>query len=270
MAKKDSEALPRKRVGDLLKKLRGQAGITQSRLAAVSMVGQSTISDLEQGKKETRRDNVVRLDRALNARKVLLDAWDAAFSGTGMTAYFREVAEAEQEASKIREYSLGLVPGVLQTEGYVRALSEVGKPEAKPETINQIVKARRQRQGILEREHPPTMTVLLDEVVLLRRFREPQVMRDQIAHLIKQSYRPRLNIQIVPIATEGHAGLGGSITLMEGPDDTFVYVESQETGVSLKQPEVVASYDRVFAELRSAAMPAPASRSRMEEIRGGI
>lgn len=244
--------------------------MTQMQLASASMVGQSTISDLEHGKKETRRDNVVRLDRALNARKVLLDAWDAAFSGTGMTAYFREVAEAEQEATKIRDYSLGLVPGLFQTEGYVRALTEVGKPEAESETINQIVKARQQRQRILERVHPPTMTVLLDEVVLRRRFRDPQVMRDQVAHLLKQSYRPRLNIQIVPIATEGHAGLGGSFTLMEGSDVPFVYVESQETGVSLKQPEVVASYDRVFAELRSAAMPVPASRSMMEEIRGGI
>ena len=234
------------------------------------MVGQSTISDLEHGKKETRRDNVVRLDRALNARKVLLDAWDAAFSGTGMTAYFREVAEAEQEAWKIRDYSLGLIPGLLQNEGYVRALTEVGEPEAKPESVSQIVKARQHRQRILERDHPPSMTVLLDEGVLLRRFRDPEVMRGQISHLLEFSYRPRLKIQIVPTVTEGHPGLGGSFTLMEGPDTTLVYVESQASGVSLKQPEIVATYDRVFAELRSAAMPEAASRSMMEEIRGGI
>ncbi|KOX17117.1 XRE family transcriptional regulator [Nocardiopsis sp. NRRL B-16309] len=235
------------------------------------MVAQSTISDLELGKKGTRRDPVARLDKVLNARGVLVDAWDAVFSGVGMTAYFREAAEAEQAAVKIREYSLGLIPGLFQVEEYVRAISELAEPEAPPEVIDQIVKTRQHRQRILERPHPPTITVLLDEVVLLRRFRDPQVMVTQIDHLIEQSYRPRTNIQIVPIDAEGHAGLGGSFTLMEVPDSgAFVYVESQQTGVSLKQPTVVASYDRTFADLRSAALPVPASRSKMEEIRGSI
>lgn len=80
-----------------------------------------------------------------------------------------------------------------------------------------------------------------------------------------------MNFLVVPIDTEGHAGLGGSFTLMEVPGNgAFVYVESQETGVSLRQTEVVASYERTFAELRSAALPVAVSRSKMEEIRGSI
>lgn len=266
-----SEEASRKRFGQLLRKYRGQAGLSQQELAAAAIVSQSTVSDLELGKKGTKRDPVVRIDNALNARGVLADAWDSVFSGEGMTAYFREAAEAEQTAVKIREYSHGLVPGLFQVEAYARAISELSKPEATTDVIDQIVKTRQHRQKILERSHPPTITVLLDEVVLLRRFSDPKVMQTQVDHLVDLSYRRRIKLQLVPIVTEGHAGLGGSFTLMDVPESgTFVYIESQETGVSLKQPEAVASYDRIFAELRSAALPAPASRSRMEEIRGSI
>ena len=139
------------------------------------------------------------------------------------------------------------------------------------EAVDQIVKARQQRQQILERQHPPKIIVILDEGVLLRRFRDARVMVEQIDHLLELSHRPRLDIQIVPIETEGHAGLGGSFTLLEAPGNgTFAYVESQQTGMALKQPEVVASYERTFAELRSAALPVTVSRSKMEKIRGSI
>ncbi|WP_184373064.1 DUF5753 domain-containing protein [Nocardiopsis metallicus] len=176
-----------------------------------------------------------------------------------------------RRTQQLNAYSHGLVPGLYQVEEYVRAISELSNPEATTEVIDQIINTRKNRQKLIDRAHPPTITVLLDEVVLLRRFEDPKVMQAQIDHLINLSYRPRIKIQIVPIATEGHAGLGGSFTLMEVPDSgTFVYIESQETGVSLKQPEAVASYDRIFAELRSSALPAPASRARMEEIRGSI
>ncbi|MEE2037468.1 Scr1 family TA system antitoxin-like transcriptional regulator [Nocardiopsis sp. CT-R113] len=265
----DDEA--RSRFGKLLKKTRGLAGLTQQKLAAVSLVGQSTISDLELGKKGTRRDQVVRLDAALKANGVLLGAWDAAFSGLGVTSYFREVAEAEQAATTFRDYSLGLVPGIFQVEEYARAISEIAEPDATAEAIGQIVNARQQRQRILDRSHPPRITALLDEVVLVRRFRNPHVMPKQIDRLLELSYRPRVDIQIILSEAEGHAGLGGSFTVMEVPGNgSFVYVESQQTGVSLKQPEIVARYDRTFAELRSAALPVTASRSKMQEIRGNI
>ncbi|MDE3722144.1 Scr1 family TA system antitoxin-like transcriptional regulator [Nocardiopsis sp. N85] len=267
----DDLKISRARFGRLLRKLRAQMGFTQQELSASSTVGQSTISDLELGKKGTQRDYVVLLDSALTAHGVLIGAWDASFSEGGTSAYFREVAESEQTAIEIREYSLGLVPGLLQIEEYARGISMLARPRAEPESIDKIVAARRHRQELLDRAYPPAMTVLLDESVLLRRFHDPGIMDAQIQHLVKQSKRPRLRIQIVPLNTEGHAGLGGAFTLMEVPDTgTFVYVESQETGFVLKQPEVVASYERTFAELRSAALPVPESRAKMEEIRGNI
>lgn len=234
------------------------------------MIAQSTVSELERGMKGTRREQVVRIDKALIAHDVLVNSWDTAFSPSGMTNYFREVAEAEQTAVEIREYALGLVPGLFQVAEYARAISQIGSPHATPEGIEQIVSARLKRQEILKRPHPPRVTVLLDETVLLRSFSDPGVMSAQINHLIAESHRSRVTIQIVPMRTEGHAGLGGAFMLSSAPDrGTFAYVEGHESGMSLKEPEIVSGYDRTFAELRSAALPVPASRSLMERIRGG-
>lgn len=259
----------RERFGKLMKKYRLRSGLTQQDLAKAAVIAQSTVSDLEGGKKGTRRDQVVRIDKALIAHDALTDAWDAAFSPTGMTGYFREVAEAEQTAVEIRQYALGLVPGLVQVEAYARAVSVLAAPHEPPGTIDQIVRARMHRRGILDREHPPLVTVLLDESVLLRRFRDTSVMQAQVDYLLELSYRPRITVQVIPMHTEEHAGLGGSFKLINVPDSgDFVYVEGHEAGISLKEPEVVGSYDRIFAELRGAALPVPASRSRMEEIRG--
>ncbi|MGW5877935.1 helix-turn-helix domain-containing protein [Nocardiopsis terrae] len=261
----------RERFGKLLKKYRGRSGLTQQELAKAAVIAQSTVSDLEAGKKGTRREQVERIDNALIANGVLLNAWEAAFSSTGMIGYFREVAEDEQVAIEIREYALGLVPGLVQVERYARVISQIASPYTPPGQIEKIVQARIYRQQILESDHPPKMTVLLDESVLLRRFSDLAVMPEQISHLLELSYRPRITIQVIPEDTEDHVGLSGSFRLSTAPDSSpFAYVEGQRTGMTLKEPEIVASYERTFADLRSSALPVPASRSRMEEIRGSI
>lgn len=261
----------RERFGKLLKKYRGQAGVTQQKLAKSAVIAQSTISDLESGKKGTRREQIERIDKALISNGVLLNAWEAAFSPTGMIGYFREVAEDEQIALEIREYALGLVPGLVQVEQYARAISQLASPYTPPAQIEKIIKTRIYRQQILDRDHPPKMIVLLDESVLLRRFSDPSVMPAQIKHLLKLSHRPRITIQVIPEDTEDHVGLSGSFRLSTAPDSNpFAYVEGLKSGMTLKEPEIVESYERTFADLRSTALPVPASRSRMEEIRGSI
>ncbi|MEU3016681.1 helix-turn-helix transcriptional regulator [Nocardiopsis sp. NPDC007018] len=262
---------PQQRFGRLLNGHRTGVGMTQHELARAVPIAQSTISDLESGKKATRRAKIEQIDAALGAGGVILNSWDALFSPTGMIGYFREVAEDEQVAFEIREYALGLVPGLVQVEQYARAISELASRYASPGEIDQMVQARLFRQQILDRDHPPVMIVLLDESVLRRRFSDPAVMPTQIDHLLRLTHRPRITIQIIPTDTEDHAGLGGSFRLSTAPDSSPVaYVEGQKTGMSLKQPEIVASYERTFADLQGSALPVAASRSWMEEIRGNI
>ncbi|MFI6578330.1 DUF5753 domain-containing protein [Nocardiopsis sp. NPDC050513] len=188
-----------------------------------------------------------------------------------MTDYFREIAEYERSATEIRQYAMGIIPGLAQMECYARTITQLALPHAPPKQIDEMVAVRMHRQEILERAHPPVFTVVLDESILYRTFRDPGVMRAQINRLVELSYRPRITIQVVPMMTEGHPGLDGSFRLMTVPDSgDFAYIEGREVGLPIKEPELVQNYERVFADLRSAALPVLDSRARMEEIRGAL
>ncbi|MDE3723809.1 helix-turn-helix transcriptional regulator [Nocardiopsis sp. N85] len=259
----------RRRFGLLLRNHRLRAGMTQQEMARAAFLSQSTVSSLESGEKGTKREQVERLDAALTANGTLVNSWDAHFAPHGMIDYFREVAEAEQTATEIRQYGFGVVPGLVQTEGYARVISRMGSPHASPEKIEAMVKARRHRQSILDREHPPMCVILLDESTVMRAFSDPDIMYAQINRLLELSYRPRITIQLVPMLTEQHPGLDGSFKLLAVPDSgDFAYIEGRGAGLTIKEPEIVQGYERVFGELRSAALPLPASRARLEEIRG--
>ncbi|OLT28768.1 transcriptional regulator [Nocardiopsis sp. CNR-923] len=245
--------------------------MTQQELARAAAVSQSAVSELETGAKGTTRDYVTRLDAALIARGVLVNSWDAYFSPNGMIDYFKETADREQDSPEIRQYGLGLVPGLVQTECYARAITQLGSPHTTPEQVDSLVRTRMRRQEILDRPHPPVFTAILDESTLMRTFSDPGVMRAQINRLITLSYRPRITIQVVPMMTEGHPGLEGSFKLMTVSDgDELAYIEGHQAGLTIKEPRLVESYKRVFGELQGTALTVPDSRARMAEIRGEL
>ncbi|MEV2277626.1 helix-turn-helix transcriptional regulator [Nocardiopsis sp. NPDC049922] len=259
------------RFGALLRKYRNRAGMTQQELARAAAVSQSAVSELETGAKGTTRDYVARLDAALIARGVLVNSWDAYFSPNGTINYFKEIAERELNAPEIREYGLGLIPGLVQTECYARTFTQLGSPFATPKEVDAMVLTRMRRQEILDRPHPPVLTVLLDESTIMRTFSDPAVMRAQINRLITLSYRPRVTIQVVPMMAEGHLGLEGSFKLMTvSGGEELAYIEGHATGLTIKEPRLVQSYKRLFGELQGAALTVPDSRARMAEIRGEV
>lgn len=263
----------RTQFGKLLKQFRLRAGLNQSELAAAALISQSVISDLESGKREPRRDVALCLDQALGARTVLFNTWEAAFTGTATSCYGREVAEAERESRAIRIYSLDAVPALVRTGDFLAELTLAEQPQATPAQVQEALREQKRRQTILEGDCPPTLAVLLDETVLRRRFTDPQVMADQIAQLLDCSNRARVKVQIVPSETENHPGLGGSFTVMETGGDvwpTSVCVQSQNAGIVVKHPDMVARYERLFGELAGVALPVPDSRTLMEKIRADL
>jgi transcriptional regulator with XRE-family HTH domain len=111
---------------------------------------------------------------------------------------FRTYADAEQNASIIRTANPLLVPGLLQTEGYIRAVHEAWRPVDGNSKVDASIAARLERQAILDRELPPSFGVVLDESVLYRPIGGPAVMRDQLARLLDMSERPRVSLQVLP------------------------------------------------------------------------
>ncbi|MFJ5102298.1 DUF5753 domain-containing protein [Streptomyces sp. NPDC088554] len=144
---------------------------------------------------------------------------------------FRRVMELEAKAHVIQEYSGQLVPGLVQTEGYSRALFELHNPRATANEIQELVAARLGRQAALSVDPAPDFSMILDEAVLRRSFGTPEVMRKQLARLLDVMLVPTNIVQVLPFAHGGHAMAGGSVRLMTLEDGTqVVWEENSVTG----------------------------------------
>ncbi|MFI6316539.1 DUF5753 domain-containing protein [Nonomuraea sp. NPDC050556] len=148
--------------------------------------------------------------------------------------------EIEQRSNMLRTWQPLIVPGMLQTPAYARAIFR-GKPNTTAELVEQNVAARMDRQLVLRRENGPTLWAVLDEGVLTRPIGTEAVMAEQMTHLAALDDHPRVHIRILPHSSWLTTGLQGAFILASGPGmpDT-AYLES----ITLSQ--ITADADRVL------------------------
>ena len=164
----------------------------------------------------------------------------------------------EHSATWIGEVELLVVPGLLQTEAYARAVMSVHQLDA--EKAERFVASRRVRQELLDREEPPELSFVIDESVLLRAIGGPDVMRAQLERLLELAQRPQIAIRVLPLSLGEHVGLRGPFVLLKFAgthDPDVVYIE-QRRGDALfqEEAEVIANHQRLFVELeKRAAQP---------------
>lgn len=171
----------------------------------------------------------------------------------GLPAESRTLIRLEAEATAIVDWEPVLIPGLLQTADYVRAVMRgCGVPEADAQGR---VAARLGRQAILTRDDPPTLDVLLDEVVLRRVLGGPRVMARQLRHLIEAAERPNVTLRVVPFALGAHTGLDGPIVLLTfDRNRPVVHLEHKLSGLFLDDPEQVMFYRREADRLAEVAL----------------
>ena len=163
----------------------------------------------------------------------------------------------ESSASIVRQVQPLLVPGLLQTEEYTRALLTAWGFEAS--RINQIWASRQERQELLERSDPPETFFIMDEAAVHRPVGGEAVMRNQRAHLLELAARPRIAIQVVPFRVGAHPGMRGPFVYLEFPDADDIdvlYLEGQ-TGdyVFRDEEDVTGRYLETFFTLEKIASP---------------
>jgi hypothetical protein len=166
------------------------------------------------------------------------------------------VAGLEADASTIWQYSSQLVPGLLQTEPYARAVLEAIRLDLKPGDIDRRLEMRIHRQELLMGEHPPQYWVVLDEAVVRRQVGGPTVMVEQLERLIEAAKRPNVTLQVLAFASGAHAGMDGEFTIYhyrEPADPDLVYIENTGSDLYLEAPEVTRRYNNLFDHLRAAA-----------------
>lgn len=180
-------------------------------------------------------------------------------SGGVSPKWFRPWLEIENEAASLYWWEPLLVPGLLQTTGYARAILSV-EPGTSDDRLDEIVAARMDRQRILERDDPPLLRVVMDESVLYRCIGSPKIMHDQLLHLAEMSCRKNIAIQIVPAQVGAHAGFAGAFIIAGfSGAASILYIEAIE-GQTVARPTLVAKAELVFDQLRTEALPQGASR----------
>jgi transcriptional regulator with XRE-family HTH domain len=180
--------------------------------------------------------------------------------------WFRDWVQAEREATSLRWWEPMLVPGLLQTADYARAILSAA-PDAAEEPLEEFVSARMERQNILDRPKPPELCVVVDEAVLHRLIGSRKIMHDQLTYLAERSCRPSITVQVVPAEVGAHAGLLGAF-IVAGLDDapSIVYLETAVEGQTIERSAHVKKAALAFDRLRAEALPRAASRDLIEKV----
>jgi transcriptional regulator with XRE-family HTH domain len=181
---------------------------------------------------------------------------------------FRAYMEHEEKAKTLRCCEHSLVPGLLQTEAYARAVMYT-RPGATEEDVESDVAVRMARQRILTRgnPHPPWLWVLIDEGILYRPVAPAKVMNDQLVHVIEVSHWPQVSIQVVPYVAGGHSGLSGAFIIADfATEPSVVYLADAAGSRIAESTETVSYVSMRFETLRSEALPKAASRDLMAKV----
>lgn len=168
-----------------------------------------------------------------------------------LPSWFQPVAEMEAKATWISTYQCQLIHGLLQTQSYARAVLSVEQGEH----LDEAVAARLERQHILGRDQPPVVWTVLDESVLRREIGGPQVMRDQLAHLLGLFDKPWMELQVLPFSVGQHNGMMGSFTLLRFCDHADLYYsENYDSGHMTANPQVIRERSLGYARLQADAL----------------
>jgi|HubBroStandDraft_1064217.scaffolds.fasta_scaffold03610_1 transcriptional regulator with XRE-family HTH domain len=262
---------PRAVFGAMLRHYRVRAGLTQDQVGALAHVSGKLISAYENGWRVPTRPTTGHIDAVaqLSTLGALTELWDQFEEGMNYQAYpdwFQDWPDKEAIATTLRWFEPTLVPGLMQTDMYARAVfsTRIGVTE---DEIDGLVAARLKRQEVLTRPEPPAFWVILDEWALRRPVGNRHVMLEQVNRLIEAAQRPNIVFELIPADAGAHEGLyGGGFAIADFKDGPSVaYQESAVQGQIVQEAEHVRTLMSKWTTLGTEALPRKASITRLEE-----
>jgi len=248
-----------------LQAARARAGVSRDELAARINYSASLVGMVESMRRVPRLDFAQRCDEALGTTGTFARLHEHLRTAP-FPSWFRPFAQHEAEATSLRTFQLVLVPGLLQTPEYARAVlsTRVG---ATADDVDQAVTARLERQAILDRDDPPLLWVLIDEGALRRPVSGRDVMQAQVEHLVEMAGRPNVIIQVIPAEVGAHQGLVGAFVIADfAAAPSIVYLETALTGLVVERQEDVAAVTLTYDTLKTEALPRAASFELLQEV----
>ncbi len=260
-----SPTVRRRELGALLRALRIQKGFTVEQAAGRLLFSMSKLSRMETGHgvaaprdirdlcdlygvtDEAERDHLMAL-----AREGKQTGWWQSYD----LDYFATYVGLEAEAVAIKYYQSAIVPGLMQTPGYARAMHEANIPEFTPERMEQLIEVRLTRQRLLVQNPPVRLEVVLDEAVLHRLVGGPAVMGAQLDRLIELSGQPNVTVQVIPYSVGAHPAMDSTFNILEFTSSvpSVVYVEGLVGWIYVERRQDVERYQQVFEHLRIVAL----------------
>jgi DNA-binding XRE family transcriptional regulator len=259
-------ASPTHHFGSEVRRAREAVGMTQSELGDLVPCDKSVVSRVEAGLIAPD----VSFARACDAAFPQMGGWfmrfwkDSQTWGAVFPPSLREFAAYVTEAVALWWFEHTLMPGLLQTEDYARAVLE-RHPHVTPEQVTERLAARLAGQAVLDREDPPRFCVLLDENVLHREIGGAKIMHEQLCHLAEMAARPRTTVQVIP-RVGAHVGLSGAFHIVETPDTQVAYVAHAADAMTTDSPAILAMVSERFDALRSDAYRRSESLTMIEEM----
>ncbi|MGP4112153.1 helix-turn-helix domain-containing protein [Streptomyces sp. 4N509B] len=281
MAGNVNPTVRRRRLGQELRRLREDRGMTAEEVADRLLVSQSKISRLENGRRSISPRDVRDLcgvyevqDRKLieslmqMARESRQQGWWHAFAE--LSPSYSVYIGLETDASSLRVYEPHVVPGLLQTQEYARAVIAGALPEISEDEIGSRVQVRvRRQQRIYEERGPLRLWAVVDEAALRRTIGGPAVMATQLDSLVEASQLPNVTLQAMPFTAGAHPGVNGQYTILEFPetsDSTVIYLEGGTSDLYLEKPHDVQHYSVMYEHLRAQALSPQQTREFVARI----
>ncbi|WP_306836369.1 helix-turn-helix domain-containing protein [Catenuloplanes nepalensis] len=277
MTQRRSPTVRRRRLGAELRKHREEAGVTIEAVADRLHCSTSKVSRIETGHTSaTPRDvramlEIYGIDGDESAELVQISrearqkGWWHPYSTVLTGAY----VGLEAEANSVRAYEQQVVPGLLQTEEYARAMIRSARPDISADEVERRVRVRMERQSLLMQDDPIDLWMVLDEAVVSRPVGGDAIMRAQIHHLVVTAELPNVTLQVLPFSAGAHAGMDGTFTILDFPEPTdtdVVYAENATGGLFLEKADELRKYVFIFDHIRAAALRPEESVSLLADL----
>lgn len=265
MTPRRSPTIRRRRLGHELRRRREAAGITIDMVAERVGCSASKVSRIETGHTTaTPRDvqamldvygvtGVIAEELVQIAREARQKGWWHPYSAVLNSAY----VGLEQAARSLRTYEQQVVPGLLQTAEYARAMIRAARPDISLIEVDRRVTVRLNRQTLLMQDDPIDLWAVIDQAVLCRPIGGDEIMRTQLERLVEAADLPNVTLQILPLEIGAHAGMDGTFTILDFPepgDPDVVFAENATGGLFLEKSDEVQKYIFIFDHIRAAAL----------------
>jgi transcriptional regulator with XRE-family HTH domain len=267
-------------VGAELRRLRTAKGLSREQAGEAIRASEWKIHRLENGQVSFKERDLVDLLELYGvtdavevaslitlAREANQPGWWQRY-GDVLASWFRAYVDLESAASMIRAYEGQLVPGLLQTEDYVRSVIR-GALDERPEEVERRVALRMARQRLLEDPDAPRLWVVLDEAALRRPVGGPKVMRAQLERLIKATELPKVTLQVIRMRAGAHPAMVGAFSILRFPEEDLpdiVYVEHLTNALYLDKRDDVEQYLHVMEAISVRAEPPGRTAEILDEL----